>query len=190
MLLVHGGARAADRRDLTVAELACFEPELRVLAVAAALPTGSIPWRPMWTTPDSAMSSLSDIVPGIITKLGAARVREMVLLAAFVPPQGSSIVDALRGPLASLARSARFIHRSFPMPKAAARLAFCNGMTRDARARAHTLMKLMGDESMTASQRYVTAAGTETRSAAARNALHALIPNGVTVADRRSLRDR
>ncbi|WP_142394136.1 tyrosine-type recombinase/integrase, partial [Mycobacterium avium] len=33
----------------------------------------------------------------------------------------------------------------------------------------YTLMKLLGHESMTTSQRYVTAAGTETRSAAARN---------------------
>jgi integrase/recombinase XerC len=40
----------------------------------------------------------------------------------------------------------------------------------------YTLMKLLGHESMTTSQRYVTAAGTETRSAAARNPLYALIP--------------
>ena len=33
----------------------------------------------------------------------------------------------------------------------------------------YTLMKLLGHESMTTSQRYVVAAGTETRSAAARN---------------------
>jgi integrase len=39
----------------------------------------------------------------------------------------------------------------------------------------YTLMKLLGHESMTTSQRYVTAAGTETRSAAARNPLYAFI---------------
>jgi integrase/recombinase XerC len=39
----------------------------------------------------------------------------------------------------------------------------------------YTLMKLLGDESMTTSQRYVTAVGTETRGAAARNGLYALI---------------
>jgi integrase/recombinase XerC len=38
----------------------------------------------------------------------------------------------------------------------------------------YTLMKLLGHESMTTSQRYVTAAGTETRSAAARNPLYDL----------------
>lgn len=42
----------------------------------------------------------------------------------------------------------------------------------------YTLMKLLGHESMTTSQRYVTAAGTETRSAAARNPLYGLIPHG------------
>ncbi|MGA8250406.1 MAG: tyrosine-type recombinase/integrase [Mycobacterium sp.] len=39
----------------------------------------------------------------------------------------------------------------------------------------YTLMKLLGHESMTTSQRYVTAAGTETRSAAALNPLYAFI---------------
>jgi integrase/recombinase XerC len=41
----------------------------------------------------------------------------------------------------------------------------------------YALMKLLGHESMTTSQRYVTASGTETRSAAARNPLYALIPD-------------
>jgi integrase/recombinase XerC len=41
-----------------------------------------------------------------------------------------------------------------------------------------TLMKLLGHESMTTSQRYVSAAGAETRSAAARNPIYAMIPSG------------
>lgn len=41
----------------------------------------------------------------------------------------------------------------------------------------YTLMKLLGHESMTTSQRYVTAAGAETRSAAAQNPLYTLIPH-------------
>jgi integrase/recombinase XerC len=36
-------------------------------------------------------------------------------------------------------------------------------------------MKLLGHESMVTSQRYVTAAGTETRSAAAQNTLYDLL---------------
>ncbi len=39
----------------------------------------------------------------------------------------------------------------------------------------YTLMKLLGHESMVTSQRYVTAAGTETRPAAAQNKLYGLL---------------
>jgi integrase/recombinase XerC len=42
----------------------------------------------------------------------------------------------------------------------------------------YTLMKLLGHESMTTSQRYVSAAGTETRSAAARNPIYGMITTG------------
>jgi integrase/recombinase XerC len=47
----------------------------------------------------------------------------------------------------------------------------------------YTLMKLLGHESMTTSQRYVTAAGSETRGAAARNPLYALVPHTDAVQD-------
>ena len=40
---------------------------------------------------------------------------------------------------------------------------------------AYTLMKLLGHESMVTSQRYVTAAGAETRTAAAQNTLYDLL---------------
>ena len=151
LVLVHGGAHAADCWDLTVAELAQQAPELRVLAVdlpgrasrPADLATVTIADFVSSVVADVEDAGLGEvvvvghslagvIVPGIVAKLGAARVREMILLAAFVPPQGFSVVGALRGPLAPLARSAR-IRKSFPMPKAAARFAFCNGMTRDQR---------------------------------------------------------
>ena len=55
----------------------------------------------------------------------------------------------------------------------------------DAGVTVYTLMKLLGHESMVASQRYVTAAGTETRTAAAQNKLYGLLGTGggeVTVA--------
>jgi predicted alpha/beta hydrolase family esterase len=35
-------------------------------------------------------------VPGVVAKLGASRVREMILLSAFIPPQGCSVAQALR----------------------------------------------------------------------------------------------
>jgi integrase/recombinase XerC len=42
----------------------------------------------------------------------------------------------------------------------------------------YTLMKLLGHESMTTSQRYVSAAGTETPSAAAQNPIYKMITTG------------
>ncbi len=152
LVLVHGGAHAGDCWDSTVAELARKAPELPVLAVdlpgRGARPADLTAMR----INDFVASAVADIegagladvvvvghsmaglvVPGIVAKLGATRVREMMLLAAFVPPQGLSVVDTLRGPLAPLARSARRVQRS-SIPKALARYAFCNGMTREQRA--------------------------------------------------------
>ena len=152
LVLVHGGAHAADCWDLTISELAVQAPELRTLAVDLPGRAGKPADLATVKIADWVNSVVADIedagcgdvvlvghsmagltVPGVVAKLGAARVREMILLAAFVPPQGLSVVDTLRGPLAPLARSASWIHKSFPMPKAAARFAFCNGMTREQR---------------------------------------------------------
>ncbi len=161
LVLVHGGAHAGDCWELTVAELARKAPELPVLAVdlpgRGARPADLTAMR----INDFVASAVADIegagladvvvvghsmaglvVPGIVAKLGATRVREMMLLAAFVPPQGLSVVDTLRGPLAPLARSARRVQRS-SIPKALARYAFCNGMTREQREFA--LSRLCGE---------------------------------------------
>lgn len=67
-------------------------------------------------------------VPGVVARLGT-RVREMILAAAFIPPQGSSVADTLGGPLAPLARVGARIRRSGAMPSAAARLTFWNAMS-------------------------------------------------------------
>jgi pimeloyl-ACP methyl ester carboxylesterase len=80
--------------------------------------------------------------PGVVAKLGAARVRELIMIAAFVPPQGLSVVDTLGGPLAPLARSVRWLHMS-SIPRPLARFAFCNGMTRAQREFA--LTRLYGE---------------------------------------------
>ena len=45
----------------------------------------------------------------------------------------------------------------------------------------YTLMTLLGHESMVTSQRYVTAAGTETRTAAAQNRLYTLVKDAADV---------
>jgi hypothetical protein len=58
----------------------------------------------------------------------------MMLAASFVPPQGTSVLDTLGGPLGWYARRAAAARRTpVEMPCLAARLAFCNGMTRQQR---------------------------------------------------------
>jgi pimeloyl-ACP methyl ester carboxylesterase len=152
LVLVHGGEHAADCWDLIVAELRRQAPELRVLAVdlpghgrkAGDLATATIG---EWV--DSVVSDVEDAgfgeivivghsmagvtVPGVVAKLGSPRVREMILATAFVPPQGSAIVDTLGGPLAWFARHGAKAGKPMKIPTAAARLVFCNGMTRQQR---------------------------------------------------------
>lgn len=152
LVLVHGGEHAADCWELVVAELRCLEPGLRTLAVdlpgrgrtPGDLATATIgEWVDSVVT-DIERQRLGDIVivghsmagvtvPGVVTKLGSARVREMVLVTAFVPRQGQAIVDTLSGPLAAFARFAARGGRPFKVPAMAARYAFCNGMTRQQR---------------------------------------------------------
>jgi pimeloyl-ACP methyl ester carboxylesterase len=152
LVLVHGGAHAADCWDLTIAQLACQEPKLRVLAVdlpgrgrnPADLATVTITDWVDAVVDEIENAALGDVVvvghslggltvPGVVARLGATRVREMVLAAAFIPPQGLSVVDTLRGPLAPLARVGPRINKLATIPKTAARLAFCNAMSREQR---------------------------------------------------------
>src|ERR1700747_3441764 len=159
LVLIHGGAHAADCWDLTIAELACQEPKLRVLAVdlpgrgrnPADLAAVTIADWVNSGVEDIEDASLGDVVvvghslggltvPGVVARLGAARVREMVLAAAFIPPQGLLVVETARGPLAPLARIGPRIHQLATIPKTAARLAFCNAMSREQRR--HALSRL------------------------------------------------
>jgi pimeloyl-ACP methyl ester carboxylesterase len=152
LVLVHGGEHAADCWDLTVAELGRQEPALRVLAVdlpghggePGELATATIAdWVDCVVSHVDAARldevvvvghSLAGLtVPGVVTKLGSARVREMILIAASVPPQGVAIVDTLSGPIAWYARRSARIGKSMSMPALLARRSFCNGMTRDQR---------------------------------------------------------
>ena len=152
LVLVHGGEHAGDCWDLVVTELQRQEPELRILAVdlpgrgrtPGDLATATIGEWVDSVVADIDREGLGDIVivghsmagvtvPGVVAKLGSARVREMVLVAAFVPRQGQAIVDTLGGPLAVFARFAARGGRPFKVPRAAAQYAFCNGMTKEQR---------------------------------------------------------
>jgi pimeloyl-ACP methyl ester carboxylesterase len=150
LVLVHGGEHAGDCWDLVVAELHRREPELRTLAVdlpghgrrPGDLSTATIGGWVDSVVADIEDANLGDVVivghsmagvtvPGVVAKLGSARVREMILAAAFVPPQGQSIVDTLGGPLAVFARHAAKGRRPVKIPGVVTRYAFCNGMTRE-----------------------------------------------------------
>jgi pimeloyl-ACP methyl ester carboxylesterase len=67
-------------------------------------------------------------LPGMATKLGAARVREMIFASAFLPPEGASLVDSLPWVLARIAR--RFATRGVPSetPRWLARFAYLNAI--------------------------------------------------------------
>ena len=123
LVLVHGGQHAGDCWDLTVDEIHRLAPDLAVLAVdlpgrrgkPGDLRTATIAdWVDSWSS-DIESAGLDDFVivghsmagvtvPGVVAKLGSSRVREMILAAAFVPPDGSAVVDTLPGPLGWYAR--------------------------------------------------------------------------------------
>jgi pimeloyl-ACP methyl ester carboxylesterase len=65
-------------------------------------------------------------LPGVVTKLGAARVREMIFAAAFLPPEGTSIVDSSLWLISRIAR--RIAKKGVPSetPKWLARFAYSN----------------------------------------------------------------
>lgn len=150
LVLVHGGEHAGDCWDLVVDELHRQAPELRVLAVdlpGRGRTPGDLATATIGEWVDSVVADIEEAglgeivivghsmagvtVPGVVTKLGSARVREMILAAAFVPPQGQAIVDTLGGPLAAFARYAAKGSRPVKIPGLVTRYAFCNGMTRE-----------------------------------------------------------
>ncbi len=147
LVLVHGGGLAADSWELAIEEIHHLAPELTVLA--PDLPgrrnnPGDLGELTIADCVDSLVgdiesAGLADIVivghsiggmtlPGVATKLGGARVREMIFAAAFLPPEGASLVDSLPWLLARIAR--RFVRRGVPRetPRLLARFAYLNGV--------------------------------------------------------------
>jgi len=148
LVLVHGGLHAADCWDLTIDEIHRLAPDLTVLAVDLPGRRGKPGDLRTLTVGDCVDSVLTDVedagldevivcghsmggvtVPGVVAKLGLPRVREMVLAAAFVPPQGMSVVGSLGGHMGWYARRVAGTREVFAMPPIVSRLAFCNGMT-------------------------------------------------------------
>jgi pimeloyl-ACP methyl ester carboxylesterase len=152
LVLVHGGAHAADCWELTVAEIARLAPSLPVLAVDLPGRRGKSGDLATVTVADWVGSVVADVnaagmdevvvvghslagltVPGVVAELGAARVRELVLATAFVPPEGSAVVDTLPGPGGLLARWGARRGKPARLPAVVGRLLFCNGMPRERR---------------------------------------------------------
>jgi pimeloyl-ACP methyl ester carboxylesterase len=147
LVLVHGGGLAADSWELTVEEIHRLAPELTVLAVD--LPgrrnkPGDLKEMTIADYVDSLVGDIEsagfeDIVivghsmggmslPGVVTKLGAVRVREMIFAAAFLPPEGTSIVESSPWLIAWVSR--RIAKKNVPTetPKWMARFVFLNGV--------------------------------------------------------------
>ena len=149
LVLVHGAAHTSACWAPTVAELARQAPDVAVTAVD--LPgRGATPGDLRTATLDDYADAVVDridaagidevalvahsmsglLVPGVVTRLGRRRVARLVFVAALVPPDGSALVDMLRGPVRwQVARAYRKATPRPPPPPLLARWLFCNGMT-------------------------------------------------------------
>jgi pimeloyl-ACP methyl ester carboxylesterase len=164
LVLIHGGAHAADSWDLTIAELRSKITGLRVLAVdlpGRRAKPGDLRTATIRDWVDSVVGDIDQagldravvaghsmaglVMPGVVTRLGGERVVEAVFATAFVPPQGLAMADTMWGPAAPFARWGARLGRPYKLP-IAARILFCNGMTRDQRQFA---MSRLYTESMT-----------------------------------------
>ncbi|MBV9723485.1 MAG: alpha/beta hydrolase [Mycobacterium sp.] len=147
LVLVHGGGLAADSWELTVDEIHRLAPELTVLA--PDMPgrrdkPGDLREMAIADCVDSLVgdirsAGLEDIViaahslgglplPGVVTKLGAARVREMIFAAAFLPPEGTSVVESSPWVIRVIAGHRAKKNVPMPAPKSYARFVFMNGV--------------------------------------------------------------
>jgi pimeloyl-ACP methyl ester carboxylesterase len=149
LVLVHGGGLAADSWELTVEEIHRLAPELTVLAVDLPGRRGKPGDLHTLTVADCVQSAVDDIeraglddivlvghsmagltVPGVVTKLGSPRVRELVFATAFVPPEGKSLVDTLTGLFAPTARRNAKKGGLSQTPALGIRFAYLNGVPR------------------------------------------------------------
>jgi hypothetical protein len=152
LVLVHGGQHAGDCWDLTVDEIHRLTPDLEVLALdhpGRRGKSGDLLGAPIDDWVESLLADIDNsgigdfvivghslaglTVPGVVAELGPSRVKEMVLAAAFVPPQGCAVVDTLPGPIGRYTRRHAHKRVAGTLPFALADFVFCNGMTRDQR---------------------------------------------------------
>lgn len=149
LVLVHGGAHAADCWDLTIDEIHRREPELTVLAVDLPGRRGKPGDLRTLTIEDCVNSVVTDIeaaglsevvlvghsmagltVPGVAAELGPSRVREMIFAGACVPAEGAAMVDVVSVPMAVIARRNAKKGTPYELPSIAPRFLFLNGVPR------------------------------------------------------------
>ena len=149
LVLVHGGGLAGDSWELTIDELRRQAPELTVLAVDLPGRRGKPGDLLNLNIADFVESVVSDIedaglgdivlvghsmagltVPGVVTKLGPSRARELILACAFVPPEGRALADTITGLFARIARRRAEKRVIAVTPAWMVRLGFLNGTSR------------------------------------------------------------
>ena len=147
LILVHGGGFAADCWDLTIGEINRLAPELTVLALdmpGRRTKPGDLTEMTIADYVDSLVediqrTGLEELVlvghsmggitlPGVLAKLGATRVREMIFAAAFLPPVDTSIVESSPWVIRTVARRIATKNVPTPTPKLMARFSFLNGV--------------------------------------------------------------
>jgi pimeloyl-ACP methyl ester carboxylesterase len=147
LVLVHGGGMAADSWGLVVKEIHRLAPKLTVLALdmpGRRDKPGDLREMAIADYVDSLVGDIESagvdeivivghsmggmMLPGVVSKLGVARVREMIFAAAFLPPEGTSIVDGSPWLIARVAR--RIAKKNVPTetPQWMARFVFMNGI--------------------------------------------------------------
>ncbi|OBH59992.1 alpha/beta fold hydrolase [Mycobacterium sp. E2479] len=147
LVLVHGGGLAADSWDLTIDEIHRLAPELTVLALDMPGRRNKPGDLREMTIADYVDSLVGDIesaglkeiviaghsmgaipLPGVVARFGPALVREIIFAAAFLPPEGTSIVDDSPWQIAMIARRRAKKNMPTPTPKLYARFLFMNGV--------------------------------------------------------------
>ncbi|MGV0811993.1 alpha/beta hydrolase [Mycolicibacterium boenickei] len=149
LVLVHGGGLAGDCWEPTVDEIQRRAAEITVLVVDLPGRRGKAGTLQTATIADWVSSVVADIddagldnivivahslagvtVPGVVTKLGASKVRELILATAFVPPEGKTVRDTLPGLGGLISR--RFANRNGTpneTPRWFATYTYMNGMS-------------------------------------------------------------
>jgi pimeloyl-ACP methyl ester carboxylesterase len=158
LVLVHGGQHTGRCWEPTVRELARVAPGVRTLSVdlpGRGRTPGDLSTLTIGDCVDSVVAQIDEAgldkvvlvghsmagltVPGVATKLGPERVQRLIMVTCCIPKQGQTVIDSLVGPFKPMAaRAARSGKPAKPMPKLAANIMFCNGMTADQKSFVHS----------------------------------------------------